>query len=648
MDRIELVSHSSTVDSASVEGALLARSASLTPIPFRYYRDSAYNGKNRAADNSDINVGKETLYDSPADMLRVIGVLKTAIHTMLSDYQAHESSDLIASMEMQDLNKVTIQAWRPTGWFMQSPITDVEVPSFFAPDSPQRAAVAAVLRRYVKALQPTRLLEKKWIELAMMDSDPPDTMTGSPTFASGDLTHESRMAVLAAMQPPKTTGSSFAMEYAALGTKLGLPDAAIFSPCLSTRMGPLKKPVPLYVRSAGGFSSEWAATGAYNRTRFVFPAPYPVNFTLSPLYVQMSTARSLITGMWHDPESQARYIKILQGQGQHPYSIDFSGMDTGMFQSIIMLMIEELSAAGFNAFALDFFRTLYPQMGVILPNYFGDTSEALLLQGTSRPWCSGFKLTSEFDTLYGAAVLLSSMEEQFPGITKRWEDGTFTFCELGDDIMFTFDKSVDADALRESALKNWGAKLEIIHDAMFLKWMLPVHKDVPALTRSLSRFIQQTFFNEDRYTGIPGGDRPDAVLRLGLAARLHGLSAHRDFAKYWPLIAKAVLELGYVRRSSPEYRAEVAKGRSVMQAGDDAAILQYSMKVSTFLPGLIARAKFEPSAAALVRQLQAMGVLSNLDLSSDVFRKSYMEALLSPSTVGRVSTLGNLATKNFF
>jgi hypothetical protein len=341
-------------------------------------------------------------------------------------------------------------------------------------------------------------------------------------------------------------------------------------------------------------------------------------------------------------------LSKLKTQGKIPYSIDFSGMDTGMFQSVIMLLLEELERAGFPAFPTQFFKEVYPMMGVILPNYFGNSSEASFLTGPAKPWCSGFKLTSEFDTLYGAAVLLSALELQHPGTIAKWESGAFTFLELGDDIMFTFPSDIDADKLASDAKSMWGAKLEIILDAMFLKWMLPVTPAVPALTRSLSRFVQQTFFNEDRYTGIEGGDRPDAVLRLGLFARLDGLNKHRDFHKYWPGIAKAVSMLGYVSRSTNEYRDSVMRGEPAMQADDAQIILEYSMRVNNYLPNLIARAKYEPSAAAVVRELLKLGVVTQDQLGSDVFRKVYMDALFTKPSPRDVNVLATLATPNFY
>jgi hypothetical protein len=616
---------------ASAIHDLISRGAKLTEIPLRYYRESIYSGVNRKLDNSEFLKGKETLYDDLEHALRVRHMTDSLIKEMIAFYDRDEATlesegirDL-ASMEMQDLDKVTAQHWKPTGWFLNSPVTDAEVPKL-SEDS--RAMLRKVAAHYGEVLRSTGLDSMHPAELTLMDSDPQDTMTGSPTFASGDNTHEARITLLAASpRPSDHSPAEYKLALDSLNARLGLPDHVIYSPVLSTRHGPMRKPVKLFTRTPAGYEAHFDSVGAYDRTRFVYPAPYLLNFILSPVYVQMAGVRKKKLGLWHDPESQASYIPKLQQQGKTPWSIDFSGMDTGMFPSIIQEINSALIKAGFSRWALELFSELYGDMGIIFPSYYGRPGSATFLQGPVRPWCSGFKLTSEYDTIYGAAVLLDCLEQQIPGISDQWISGSFVFLELGDDVHFTHDGNIDAEKLRTDALSRWGAKLEIIRDAMFLKWLLPTSPEIPEMTRPLSRFIQQTIYNEDSYTGVKGGDRPPAVMRLALMARMTALDKHPHFTRWWPAIYKLLLELKFVRDASPEYQNALRQGKAVLDVGDEQVIFAYSQRESTYLDSLKERAKFEPSAAALLKILIDLG-MDDAESPADVgIRQQYVKAL---------------------
>jgi hypothetical protein len=429
----------------------------------------------------------------------------------------------------------------------------------------------------------------------------------------------------------------------AVAIQLGFDPVVFFSPVLSTRSGPLRKPTTLWTLGPAGYEAVYEAVGLYNRTRFVFPAPYFINFILSPIYVEMSSVRKKKLGLWHDPDSQARYIEQFRKQGKNPYTIDFSGMDTAMWPSIIMAIIKELKSAGFSKWPLEVFEILYPEMGVVLPSYLGRTGSATLLEGPVRPWCSGFKLTSEMDTIYGAAVLLSALQRQRPTIVDEWISGTWCFAELGDDIAFTASFNIDSTKLAADALELWGAKLEIIHDAMFLKWFLPIHPEIPKLSRSFSRFIQQTVYNEDRYTGGEGGDKPPAVMRLALMARMEGLLNHPHFSRWWPSMCAILLELKYVRDASSQYREKIRRGEPALDVGDDQAILEYSVRVPTYLSDITERAKFEPSAAALLRILESRGLASDQTPGDVAIRSAYWDAFVTNPNPRSLAVLSTIA-----
>lgn len=638
MSKVEIKRHESPKYSFDIVAYLENRGAKLTRHMFPYYRAMVYEAGTRPTDNSDMAKNRSPLYGDDANkaekISRAVGKL---VNTMLKHYEPLEKSQLRASMELQDLRKVTVQNWKPVGWFLNSPITDAQVPTELSPEAERGLAqVAAHYGRVLSTLPEAKLSRD---EMILLDSDPPDTMTGSPTFASGERTHDARLAVLSALPPPTSTPEDFIAGMEALNSAIGYPQGFIYSPVLSTRMGPLRKWLDLWIKEGSGYVSYYQALGAYNRTRYVFPAPYHVNFLLSPLYVQMSAVRKNVLGLWHDPESQTKYIAALQAQGKYAYSIDFSGMDTGMFQNIIMACLRHLKTAGFQQWTTEFFLKLYPKMGIILPDYSGDQTQCYHMMGNARPWCSGFKLTSEMDTLYGASVLLSALHRQIPTIYEDWTSGKFIFLELGDDILFTTNVLIDQERLAKDALQLWGAKLEIIQDAMFLKWFLPLDPSVPKLTRSISRFIQQTFFNEDKYDGGEGGTRPDAVMRLGLMARLDGIVNHPDAHLWWPKIYEILLQLDYVGRSSDAYKVKLKNMQPSLDEGDTVEIMKYSERVPTYFADLTERSKYEPSAAHLLRLLEEQGLSKLLNPPSDIIRTIYLKELLRRPTSADLNKL---------
>lgn len=634
-DAIQLEQLTQPVTSWDMVALLQARNTQVEDVPFKYYRSATYDGVNRLLDNSDWLKGKTPLYDSLSQCDRLRHQVHDLAARMIAYYDRPEAG-LIGSMEMEDLPKITAQQWKPCGWFLASPITDAEVPEL---DDYAKSFVTRITQFYGAKLR-TLGLPTDIYELIAMDDDPPDTMTGAPTFASGDRSHEARIAILRAIpSPTQATPEEWIASVMALGQQCGFPERVFYSPVVSTRMGPLKKPVTLWTRVDGGFYAEYSSVGAYNRTRFVFPAPYYVNFLLSPLYVQMSGVRKHTLGLWHDPDHQQRYIKKLRAQGTKAWSIDFSGMDTGMFKHIVLSFMRGLRKAGFQQWSCDMFLKLYPQMGITFPHYGGDANMSSMVWGDATPWCSGFKLTSEMDTIYGMTVLLSCLELQRPGITDKWMRGEWIFLELGDDIMFTTDFDIDADRLAEDALHLWGAKLKIIHDAMFLKWFIPVDPQIPKLARSFARFLQQTFYNEDRYSGVEGGDRPPAIMRLALQARLLGLKNHPDFERWWPDAFAIVTQLDYVQSASAKYKEELRQGNPVLDEGDEAAILAYAQRQPSYFLGLRARASFEPSAATALRMMQEQGMDLNMDPIAAQIRQIYINALKEKPSAAAMADL---------
>jgi hypothetical protein len=621
-----------------MEAELIRKGAVIKELPVPLYRAGTYDGTVRLLDNSDWLKGKEPIYGDMEGLTRLRAQLIPVLNRWTEECSKSES--LVASMEMQDLEKITAQQWKPPGWFLASPVTDAPVPKVLSAKA--RRAMRAVAKRYAMVLTRDGFLHKSLKELTLLDSDPPDTMTGAPTWVGGPgVTHAARLAALRAFpEPMENDPLGWAERVRILNKQLGYPDGVGYSPVVSTRQGPMRKQVLLWIREEFGYRAAYAAKGLYSRTRFVYPAPYAINFLLSPLYELCSTARKRIPGLWHDPASQEHYEKLLQRQGSHPYSIDFSGMDTGMWPNIIQEIISQLLNAGFPAFPLQAFSELYKTMLVCYPSYYGDPSSITALSGPVRPWCSGFKLTSEFDTIYGASVLLTCLEDQIPGTIERWEKGEFVFGELGDDIILTLSNEVDDKRFAETALKEWGAKLEIIHDALFLKWMLPITPEVKVKAKTFSRFVQQTFFNEDRYSGTRGGAKPDAILRVALIARFDGLVNHPWFKRWWPDLLPLVMELPFVKTADAAYKQALQSGMVPKLTDQDVAqILAYGTAVPEYFSEIAAQAEYRASAAQLKGVLESYGLTAEVADDGRAIRELYWNSWVHKPTATDIQTL---------
>lgn len=632
LEKIPLVTSADMVLDLEKRGAKVVHNYFAPPN----YRQGTYVGKNRQLDNTDWINGKEPLYDSLDHVNQVRLDLKDVIGKWT---QRCKEGGIIGQMEMEDLEKVTAQQWKSCGWFLEAPVTKADVPDKLPFEA--IAAIKAVVGRYAKINKRLGLLNTDPWKLVLEDDDPGDTLSGAPTFVGGTtITHAARMAALKVFPSPQgMTPERWADMVRNLDSMLQMPESYSYSPIVSTRQGPFKKPGRLWFRSPGGFASNWQATNAYSRTRLVYPASYPVNFLLSPLYVLCSTARKNIPGFWQDPTSRSNYIKLLQAQGKKAYSIDFSGMDTGMWPPIIQAILHAMVSEGMATWNVRAFSELYKTMGITYPSYEGVPDCSTSLQGNVRPWASGFKMTSEMDTIYGAAVLLSALERQFPGITKEWERGDFVFAEQGDDILFTTDRVIDSDKLASDALSMWGATLKIQEDAIFLKWMMPVIPEIKTPARTMARFVQQTFYNEDRYSGVEGGDKPDAILKLGLVARMEGLDHNPWFKEMWPDVRNLVMSLKYVKNDADACHALAAGHAPTLTTKDMADILQYGQRVGSFTSDLLAESEYKYSAQVTLDVLRRNGLNIQEDVNSRRARELYLKALFSQPSSADIATV---------
>lgn len=619
--------------SEDVISSMVKKGALVEDIPLAVYREAS-EGKPRLLDNSDCLVGYDPIYDDQQHFHQMTKASHDVIKWLTSEVLVDPDHNYWHRGELEDLNKVCQQRWRPPGWFLEPPFSlDLKLTPF----AKIFCDVVDAIFKFYWAKVPASLKSMDIKDLISLDFDPSDTNTGLPVMASGDRSHEGRLLALTALPRPFYKDPvTWVNDYSRLGLIMGMPEDFIFSSLLATRHGPTKKPVTLWVKDAMGYYSTYSSVGLYDRTRFVYPIPYPVNFILSPVYTMLKSARMNILGLWHDPDSMTKYITKLKTQGQYPYSVDFSGMDTTMGPGLIKLLCQAGVRNGFPRWPLQMLNELIGRMGVVTPSYRSLSGSCTRISGVMS-WMSGFKLTSEFDTLFGAATLLTALKlaggrngSPWPSVVDDWISGRFTFAELGDDIIFTLPYPLDIEKISKLATEVSGAILKVQEDTVFLKHMLPLNSDLPHLTRLFSRLIQQTLYNEDRYSGELGGVRPDAVMRLGLYSRLNLLEHHPGFSKIWPVIYDSIIsKVGYVKRASETYRNKLEHGSFGLDEGDERAIQLYAIQNTTYMEKLYERAKFEPSAAQLLALFVKIGAASADAPDHSSVRKLYLDALLT-------------------
>lgn len=613
-----------------------SRGLKAASLPLPIYRASSV-GSARSLDNSECIMWYDPIYDDLAHFKEIYALIEKLVAKWTSECAADKT--LISSMEMQDLKKIAQQRWKYIGWFLEPPISPAMVTTHMSKEF--EIALDAVAKRYASTGIPggIRASRDRVVQLILQDFDPPDTMVGMPTLASGQQTQLARMTTLLAYPSPlnAVAPGSYVDAVDTLGSSLGLGKGLIYSATVSTRQGPTIKPLPLWVPGAGGYSTTADSVSLYSRQRKVFPAHYPANFILSSLYVQLKSARQSILGLWHTPDLMAEYTKKIASQGKYPYSVDFTQMDMSIGPAALRSICAALGRHGYAPWPLGLLMEYLGRMYALYPSFNNDSTTTAFYG--SFGWFSGWKLTSEVDTLFGAATILMSLEALHPGTIKRWERGDFVFAENGDDIQFNWGSPLDERALADVALKGAGAVIKVEPDAVFLKNFLPVSPDVPKLTRPFARLVQQTFFNEDKYSGDKGGTKPDALLRLGLMARMNRLPDHPWFSRWWPDVVPIIMMLGFVRRSSAAYRADLLKGRAVLDSGDELEIQKYAAINPDYLGKLQDRAKYEPSAQFFLEIYQSVTKTVLTEATHLDMRKTMVKALLTPPNHNSVSDL---------
>jgi len=606
-------------------------------VSLSLFRETKF-GKARRKDNSDMisgypqyGVGSKGI----SNLRSAVSFLKDFGSTFMDDVS--EKSPVLADMENEDFKKLSIL--RPVFWgrHYQPPISPTFKRVIFP--EPFLAIAKQVIKRYAQAATYTKSGRS-----AILDgTDAKATALGSPSFQADDvLYHQYRRLTLKAIPPPdysRPPGEYLSNVLNFASSMFHIPEF-IISSYLSYRQGATNKPIPLWFPSGFGGRAEYEATGIYTRQRAVWAAPFWLNVLVTPLVLRMKSSRKAILGMWHEPALQARYIPFLQKQGSKSYEIDYSGYDTTISNELLAWFYEQLAQAGFATWESELMAQVTRMSGAITPS-FTNTTDAVSFFNGNVTLMSGLLTTSEIGSIISISLVLYALSRQDESFLKRWLNGSFVILVQSDDVLFTTD--VDIDIERFSAdLAKCGITAKMKEGSTFLKRFLPVGH-IKKLSRPISRISQQTFGNEDRYDG-----KIDAILRLALSARCDGVQNHPYFNKYWPTLLEGM-------RSHFDYIKDLdwdswIKGKFVISPRDLKAIQEYatSLKGAIDLTSLIERAKFDPSAQAMLDHLLAFGIdLSSLITDQIKARAEYVSDLFSTPTQDDIRKLLAICKWNF-
>lgn len=621
---------------ADVVRSIMKNGSNVNEFPIPVYPPTSL-GKYRSNDNADVIKGHENIYDSLghfSEVYKALSSIRVDVRESLHD------GDPFSSAELEDIDKITIQKWKRPGYFLHNPMASHLYRGRFDPLIVKVAQrVCSHLARKVGDYLGASTADAS-LKQALLDFDPPDTMVGMPTLKSGDQSIPARRLTAAALPSPLglTPGAWFD-KVDVMAASLGIPQGFLYASVMATRHKPTNKPLVSWVSTGAGYIPGAVTQSLYDDSRFVYPIPHFINLLLSSGYVSVHQGRVSVLGGDHSPDQAALYCKDLQTR-KYLYTSDFSGMDTSMGPDLINLLADSCAAAGFSPWSMAFLKEYYRRTLLLLPSYSGNKWGVTSISEVIS-WMSGFKLTSEFDSLVALIALFSYLENRGTGELAKWEKGHFSVPVQGDDQIFSLDTPLDIDDYSDFVKKYLGMEVKAKEgDAMFLKNILPVLPSVPKRAKSLSRFIQQSFFNEDKYTGIEGGTRPDAVMRLALMVRSQYLLNNPIARRFWPRVAEVLLTSSYVKTGGDAFRRSVMNGNIKISASDQNDILNYATTNDSFYARIAERSKFENSAAILLDVLHSMGLSSdNLDDLAMKQRQVVVNALIAQPSINDVNLL---------
>lgn len=636
LDRISIEKLDKPITSQSIIDTVSKFGMNYSEVGLHLFRDSKF-GKPARKDNLDLLTGYP-FYGQGAEGLTNLNSVLSELSSFRDDFMgAMESQNpVMYDMENEDFKKFNIQRRTFPGRHLQPPIS-LDFKSVVFPED-FWALHKRVIQHYVSA----STYFKTGRDAILDGTDAKDTALGSPTFYAGDAYHAARLATLSAYPVP-----DYSLPPEAYVDKLEhfastfLPDPSlIYASYLSYRFGATNKAVPLFEPTGLGFQASSTAKFLYPRMRAVWAAAFPLNVIATPLVLRMKSSRQNILGMWHDPQKQSLYIPALQKQGKIAVEIDYSGYDTTISNELMYRTYDELRRAGYAPWEAGFMAELTLRQGAITPSFLGVTDSVSYFRGNVT-LMSGLLPTSELGSIISRTIVLYCLGKQRPDLVEAAFKGKFIMAIQSDDVLFTIDKELDIAAFTESAARL-GITAKVKLGSTFLKHFLPVGT-VTKRAKPFSRNAQQTLGNEDSYDG-----KPNAISRLGLAARLVGLNGHPLFSRFWPRLFDIYEQhFDYVKEISDK-KAWLA-GEPTLDHGDLRAIQQYAETASgnSVMTNLVERAAYDPSAAIVVNFLTSKGLpLEFLEADQVSARREYTQALFSHPNEEALHTMLSFARWN--
>jgi len=604
---------------------------------FAIYNEAKW-GKPRLIDNSDIVRGYpmysgDTLEDKLNDVRhtwsaiikvgeKLMEVVKSKIPHIFND-------------EDDDVGKLSIQRTEYYGRHIDSPFDDYALRE---PHDGYLKVLDFVLDDIVDHIKREGFNRDQFF---MSTIDAQETAPGGPTFAGTDIVrinnglenieinyHGKRLLALQAQPVPDYTRSpeSYLDLIYEWGYSLGLPQGAMaWSSYLSFRSGAKKKAQPVFVDKGGMFAATHEASSLHCNMRKVYPGAFGRNLTVTPGVYCLKRWRQARLGLWHTPDRVDNWIReINKTPGNHAYMCDFSNFDRTQKNFYLWYVADYLyRKTGIWEFGL--LAAFYKNTGIVYPSFYtGDPTACTFMHGPIT-LLSGWLETSDMGTVLSLAAQLFSLSSQFPDICSKWKSGKFVIAVQSDDVLFQTPSALNEEMFVQR-MDDAGFKAKLLPGHTFLKLMIPIgsQKDRP-ITRLISRILQQTFGNEDKYdTPL----KPDAIIRLGLMARCENIHGHPA----WPYVKKDIMDL----LDRPIYHkilGKIGQGVDALDDADKLEILKYSETKAgeDWLSQLMVLSTSVPSAAETLAMLKKSINLDTdaLQIERTRMRKSYLDALFS-------------------
>lgn len=526
--------------------------------------------------------------------------------------------------EQDDLAKMHIQRCKSEGWFLHPPVAyDAQ---YDIPDEWDRMA-SRVIKRFAHYAPKLPDL----YECMTMDYDPLDTNPGYPVARGGNYSMAARLLTAEGTPSIKTLLEQKAHPFGALSdlfskqanawSAAGFPRELFGAAIVNSRYGPHRKATVHWVRGEHGtYTATGSTKGLYPRIRLVYIVPFLYNVLCSRLVLQIKGARMNMPGLWHTPEAHQAVAQYYAGlRSIQYYENDFSGLDTRFTTPFRERIIQHMWNEGFDRIGLA--TLLYAEKergGVAYPSWEGAEHASTVVRG-DMGLLSGWKVTSDLDTVYALITTLVALDQVAPQMTKDWFNDVPNIMALGDDVLMLTTAKLNSDGFNRAA-QLCGAKTDLKAGHTFLKKISTVRINQGDHTATmeeiplLSRIVQQTLWNEHP---IP----KSIIARVGLLSRSQSVRLH----PLWESEKDALTQL--IRMM--ECFKEVPDPWSPLSKREETQLREYLTLHPGFQAELVTSAQYRPSAALMVQQLSSMGImLTEGIVAARKFRSTLRDVLL--------------------